>query len=413
MGPSGSLKSLKPIALMVAVQVGFAGMNIFYKLAINAGMDLRVLVAYRFAIGAAFLGPIAFFLERKIRPKLTWTVLFQTFLCGLFGGTMNQNLYAAGMKLTSATFVCAMTNVIPAVTFILALFFRLEEVAIGTISSQAKVVGTLVGVGGAMLMTFYKGLAIHMQSSSVQLMNASSPLSPHKPGNGHVIGSLLVVASCFSFAIWLIIQAKLSEKFPAYYSSTALMCFMAAVQSFCYAKIMNRSWSAWKLGWDVKLLTVVYAGVVVSALLVSMMSWCIRRRGPLFVSMFNPLMLILVAIAGSLFLGETLHLGNILGSILIIAGLYMVLWGKNKEMKMDEAQLPVTEPSHDSVKEGSTSPDHPILVIGCKPQPLAPELGTSGSTSLHFHGTKPLIWGPLFSRVNSLSPLLVRQVLAV
>lgn len=33
-------------------------------------------------------------------------------------------------------------------------------------------------------------------------------------------------------------------------------------------------------------------------------------RGPLFVSIFNPLMLVLVALAGSMVLDEKLHLGR-------------------------------------------------------------------------------------------------------
>lgn len=37
---------------------------------------------------------------------------------------------------------------------------------------------------------------------------------------------------------------------------------------------------------------------------------CVRMRGPLFVSIFNPLLLVLVAIAGSLLLNEKLHLGR-------------------------------------------------------------------------------------------------------
>ncbi|KAK3018204.1 hypothetical protein RJ639_002897 [Escallonia herrerae] len=32
-------------------------------------------------------------------------------------------------------------------------------------------------------------------------------------------------------------------------------------------------------------------------------------------------------------LHEQLHLGSLLGSIIVIAGLYLLLWGKNKEMK--------------------------------------------------------------------------------
>uniref|UniRef100_A0A0A0LID6 WAT1-related protein n=1 Tax=Cucumis sativus TaxID=3659 RepID=A0A0A0LID6_CUCSA len=73
-------------------------------------------------------------------------------------------------------------------------------------------------------------------------------------------------------------------------------------------------------------------GIVGSGAMVTVMAWCVRMRGPLYVSVFSPLMLLIVAIAGSLFLDEKLHLGSVVGAMLIVCGLYMVLWGKSKEM---------------------------------------------------------------------------------
>lgn len=48
---------------------------------------------------------------------------------------------------------------------------------------------------------------------------------------------------------------------------------------------------------------------MVSGIMVVVISWCIRMRGPLFASVFNPLMLVIVALAGSTMLKEKLHLG--------------------------------------------------------------------------------------------------------
>lgn len=62
-----------------------------------------------------------------------------------------------------------------------------------------------------------------------------------------------------------------------------------------------------------------------------LMSWCLRERGPLYVAMFGPLIIVFVAVLSSVFLDETLHLGIALGAVLIVAGLYMVLWGKARE----------------------------------------------------------------------------------
>uniref|UniRef100_A0A2N9EFW5 WAT1-related protein n=1 Tax=Fagus sylvatica TaxID=28930 RepID=A0A2N9EFW5_FAGSY len=329
------LHGLKPTILMVFVQFAFAGANVLYKLAVNDGMSTKVLVAYRFLFATAFIVPLALIFERKSRPKLSWVVLFQAFLCGLFGGSLAQNLYIESIALTSATFTSAIANLIPAITFILAILFRLEKLNLGTIAGKAKMLGTLIGIGGAMLLTFYKGAEIDIWSTHVNLLHHNGHLASSQPSDSsnHLLGSIFAIGSCVSFALWLVIQAKMSERYPSYYSSTALMSIMGTLQAVVFALCMERDWSQWKLGWNIRLLTVSYSGIVASGIMVTFIAWCVHMRGPLFVSVFNPLMLILVAIMGSLILDEMLHLGSILGAMLIVFGLYMVLWGKGKEMK--------------------------------------------------------------------------------
>ncbi|XP_022762098.1 WAT1-related protein At1g68170-like [Durio zibethinus] len=275
------------------------------------------------------------------RPKLTWTILFQAFLCGLFGGALSQNLYIESLALTSATFVSAMTNLIPVTTFIFAVCLRMEKLAFGTMAGKAKVFGTLIGLGGAMLLTFYKGVQINIWPTHFDLVHhgGHGPSSSH-PGSANTLsGALLAFACCITYALWLIIQAKMSKKFPCPYSSTALMCTMGAMQSVVYAVCLERDWSQWKLDWNIRLLTVAYAGIIVSGLTCTMVTWCVRIKGPLYGSIFNPLMLVLVALAESLFLEAKLYLASILGAVLIVLGLYVVLWGKGKEMKMMKDQL--------------------------------------------------------------------------
>ncbi|TYG81248.1 hypothetical protein ES288_D02G283700v1 [Gossypium darwinii] len=332
------LHGLKPAMLMVVVQVVFAGVNVLYKLAENDGMSSKVMIAYRFIFASAVMIPLALVVERK-RPNLTWTVLLQAFFCGLLGGSLSQNLYIVSMTLTSATFVSAMTNLIPGITFIVAVTIGLEKVGFGTMAGKAKVLGTLIGIGGAMLLTFYKGVQINTGSVHLDLVHhqhhgAASSYSSHPSSAHHLWGALLALGSCISYALWLNVQAKMGEKYPCYYSSTALTCIMAAIQSTVFALCLEKDWSQWKLGWNVRLLTVAFAGILGSGLMFSLVAWCVRLKGPLYASVFNPLLLVLVAFAGSFFLEENLYLGSIMGAVLIVMGLYIVLWGKGKEMEM-------------------------------------------------------------------------------
>ena len=62
-----------------------------------------------------------------------------------------------------------------------------------------------------------------------------------------------------------------------------------------------------------------------------MQIWCIDRGGPVFVAVYQPVQTLVVAIMASLTLGEKFYLGGIIGAVLIVAGLYLVLWGKSEE----------------------------------------------------------------------------------
>ncbi|CAH9081749.1 unnamed protein product [Cuscuta epithymum] len=335
------MHGLKPAFLMVLVQAVFAGVNVLYKIAASDGMNLSILVCYRFLFAAGFIAPVALLAERKKRPKLTWTVVLLAFICGLFGGSLGQNLYLQSLVYTSATYATAIFNLIPGITFIVAVTFRLEKLGWKTASGRAKVLGTLFGIGGAMLLTFYKGPELNLWKTNIHLLHTSpdKPMVQSKP----FLGTILALAGCLCYSCWLILQAKAAEHYPCPYSFTALTMILGSIQAFGYAICKERDWSQWKLGWNIRLLAAAYAGILGSGLMFTVIAWSVRMKGPVYVSVFNPLMLIMVAIAGSLFLDERLHLGTLLGAGLIITGLYTVLWGKGKEIKRVSQLVPAAE----------------------------------------------------------------------
>ncbi|KAG5040615.1 hypothetical protein JHK85_013091 [Glycine max] len=328
------MQELKPVLLMVLVQLGYASTSILLKFAINDGMSIRVIVAYRHIFGAALSCSLALFFERKNRSKLTWRVLWMSFFSGLFGGSLFQNLAFVALALVSATFQVAIFNLVPAVTFILSILCGYEKLNMRTAATNAKVLGTILGITGSMLLSFLKGVEINIwKDIHINLFhkNINSQL-----GTSHGrewLGVLCGIGSCLSFSIWLIIQAKVSKEYPSHHSSTALMTLMAAIQGAVYALCFETEWSQWKLGSGIRLLTALYTGIVATGLVNIATSWCVRKRGPLFASVFNPLCLVLVAFASSLLLQEHLYLGSVIGAVLIVCGLYIMLWGKSKEMK--------------------------------------------------------------------------------
>ncbi|KAI9085688.1 hypothetical protein K1719_032294 [Acacia pycnantha] len=331
-----AVDGLKPTILMVVVQLFYVGVNILYKLVSYDGMNLRIVIVYRCVFATAFMAPFALIFERKERPKMTWTILFQVLICGFFGGALSQIFYLEMLTLTTVTFASATTNLIPAATFILALFFRLEKLNWKAAAGKAKIIGTLAGTSGAMLLTFYKGVRIPTPSFHVTFLqphNSHMASSHSSSGGNTLLGALCGLGFVSSFALWLVVQGKMSQRYPCHYSSTTLICMTASVFSTGFALCTVRDWSQWKLGWNIRLLTVAYAGLVSAGLTTVIIAWCVRKRGPLFISVFNPLQLLFLAFVGSFFMDEMLHLGSIIGGVMIVCGLYLVLWGKGKEMK--------------------------------------------------------------------------------
>uniref|UniRef100_A0A0V0I2Q8 WAT1-related protein n=1 Tax=Solanum chacoense TaxID=4108 RepID=A0A0V0I2Q8_SOLCH len=325
---------------MISLQFGYAGMNVITKVSLNGGMSHYVLVVYRHAFATLSIAPFALLLERKLRPKMTFMMFLQIFILGLLGPVIDQNFYYAGLKFTSPTFSCAMSNMLPAMTFVMAVLCRMEKVHIKKLRCQAKLIGTIVTVAGAMLMTLYKGHVINLvwantnNTSNVSQSNETSDKDWLK-------GSLLLIGATFAWASFFILQAITMRKYTAPLSLTTLVCFMGTLQSIAVTLVMEHKPSAWAIGFDMNLLAAVYAGIVSSSLAYYVQGLVMEKRGPVFVTAFSPLMMIIVAIMGSFILAEKIYLGGVLGAVLIVAGLYSVLWGKYKEYQEKEIEGPL------------------------------------------------------------------------
>ncbi|KAF7144541.1 hypothetical protein RHSIM_Rhsim04G0116900 [Rhododendron simsii] len=334
------IQRAKPYIAMISLQFGYAGMNIITKVSLNRGMSHYVLVVYRHAFATAVIAPFAIILERKVRPKITFPMFMQIFVLGLLGPVIDQNFYYAGLKYTSPTFSCAMSNMLPAMTFVMAVLCRMEKVDIKKLRCQAKVVGTIVTVCGAMLMTLYKGRVINfVWSQYIHPPHSSSPpLSAAAADKDWVKGSILLIIATFAWASFFILQAITMRKYTAHLSLTSLVCFMGTLQSVAVTFVMEHRPSVWSIGWDMNLLAAAYAGIVSSSIAYYVQGLVMQKRGPVFVTAFSPLMMIIVAIMGSFILAEKIYVGGVLGAVLIVAGLYSVLWGKYKEYKEKEAE---------------------------------------------------------------------------
>lgn len=320
----------KPFLAVIFLQFGLAGMDILSKAALNEGMSNYVFVVYRHAVATIVIAPFAIILDKKVRPKMTKSLFVKFMLLGLLEPVIDQNMYIMGMKNTTATFAAAMCNVLPAITFLMACIFRLEKVKFKSIRSQAKVVGTLTTVGGAMLMTLVKGPVLDLvwtKGRNTHELERSAIDIQHS-----VKGSLMITAGCFSWACFMVLQAITLKTYPAELSLTAWICLLGTAEGAIVALVMERgNVAVWSLKWDTKFLAALYSGIFCSGLAYYIQGIIMKDRGPVFVTAFNPLSMIIVAVMSSIILAEQMY--RVIGAIVIVAGLYLVVWGKSKDYK--------------------------------------------------------------------------------
>ncbi|KAI3812882.1 hypothetical protein L1987_17595 [Smallanthus sonchifolius] len=328
-----------PVLVMIAVQFAFATINVLLKKVIDDGLNHLVFITYRLCVATLFLTPVAFFFERKSETKLTYSIIFHLFLNAILGASLSQYLFLLGIQYTSATFSCAFLNMVPVITFMISLIFGLESVNIKSNGGRAKVIGTLVCVGGATLLTLYKGTALFNHHSDLPATNESihaqsisrlgSILATKKAR--WTSGSLALVAGTMLWSSWFIVQSNIGKRYPLQYSSTAIMMFFGAIQSLALSLFIDRDLSSWILKGKLEIFSVFYAGIVGSGFCFVGMSWCVKKRGPVFSAAFSPIVQMIAAVFDIPFLHEPLHVGSLVGSAVVVVGLYILLWGKNKE----------------------------------------------------------------------------------
>lgn len=335
------MKKFKPHILMILVQICYTLLYFITEASFSHGMNPHVYVTYRNIVGGLVMLPFAYFIERKKRTKLTMALLLEFFVLSLMGVSLTLNMYFVSFNFISPTFIASMLNTIAALTFVLAIILRLEIVNFEDPRGIAKIIGTLVSLAGVMIMTLYKGAV---------LKNLWHPLIYIHKGNNvikedWVKGSILTVASCITWAIWYIMQAYTLKRYPAQLSLTTWMSFVGAAQSAFYTVIVQHKRAAWTIGFNIDFWSTIYGGIVISGLVGYIQLWCTEEKGPVFVTMFNPLSTILVALLAYFVFGEKLYMGRIIGAIIVIVGLYLLLWGKEdpKSERKDEEKCCTTK----------------------------------------------------------------------
>ncbi|XP_058008787.1 WAT1-related protein At5g40230 isoform X2 [Hevea brasiliensis] len=319
------MAALGVTAVMVVIECMEVGVSTIMKAAMTRGMSQFVYIVYSNALALVILLSSSFiFYRKRPLPQLTVSILLRIFLMGVISLQMFLN---TGIRYSSPTMSSAMTDLTPAFTFLLALISRMEKLDMRLQGSQAKSVGTMLSVAGALTVTLYKGQPI----TGVPSQNSSIDESLQVLPSNWVIGGILCAAGALGISLVYVIQTWILKDYPSELMITVICCLYVTVLSVPVSLIAEKDPNAWILKPDVELIAIGCSAIFAVSLRSVVHAWVCGKKGPLYTAMFKPLGMIIATFLGVSFLGDTLYLGSVIGGIIIALGFYTVIWGKAQE----------------------------------------------------------------------------------
>ncbi|XP_020523681.1 WAT1-related protein At3g18200 isoform X2 [Amborella trichopoda] len=69
-------------------------------------------------------------------------------------------------------------------------------------------------------------------------------------------------------------------------------------------------------------------GIIITGLSFYVETWCLYKKGPVFKSAFSPLLIVFSFILDTIAQGSLVNLRSLLAAVMVVGGLYMLLWAK-------------------------------------------------------------------------------------
>ncbi|CAI9773897.1 unnamed protein product [Fraxinus pennsylvanica] len=254
-----------------------------------------------------FIASIVF--EKGINVTM-WSIHWDIkLLAYVYGGIMCSGLanYISGYILQEKgpVFLTSFNPLTMLIVAVMSSFILSEQLELG------KVVGGIVIVVGVYLVLW------------AEMVRNCFPLWRRKLSSRENFTSL-------GFWLW---REKTLESYKALLFLTAMISAAGGVEGFIASIVFEKGINVtmWSIHWDIKLLAYVYGGIFCSGLVTYISGYVLKEKGTVFLTSFNPLTMLIVAVMSSFILSEQLELGKVVGGIVIVVGVYLVLWGKTKD----------------------------------------------------------------------------------
>lgn len=278
---------------LLAVQLSFSGLHVVGKLVLEDVPPLALA-----CLRVLFATPVLLlFAARRgaTMPELRW--LPKLALLGFLGIFLNQVLFIVGLSYTTPTNAAILMTSIPAFAVGVAALLGLERIG------PYRLAGVTLAICGALVILDPTRFSV---------------------GNSTLIGNLLILINCLSFATFLVLQRPILRQLPWQTVIAGAFVFgslgVLAVGGTTLKELSpgSLSTSTW--------MGILYILVFPTALSYLINSWAIQRSSALLAAAYTTLQPLLTALLSRLFLAEVLTWRQAIGFALIASGLWCVSW---------------------------------------------------------------------------------------
>ncbi|KAE8722667.1 WAT1-related protein [Hibiscus syriacus] len=174
---------------------------------------------------------------------------------------------------------------------------------------QVKLIGTLISIAGIIVVELYRGPFI--RTSSVSLTQPLHLIPKHivfySTPDRWILGGILLAAANLSISIWNIIRVGTVKHYPQVMKVASFYSLVGTIQCL---------------------------GMFGSIIRSNVHFTCTRMKGPFYVPMFKPFGILFATIFGTSFFTNSLQFGSVIGTIIVGAGCYALMWGQIREAEL-------------------------------------------------------------------------------
>jgi len=281
------------LLLAAAGSIAFSGKAIIVKLAYRHGVDAITLVMFRMLFAVPFFIAMAWWAGRHQAP-LSRNDWWGVWGLGFSGYYLSSYLDFLGLEYISASFERLILYLNPTLVLLL-----------GWVLYKRKI-------------TFRQGMAMAVSYSGVLLVFGHEV---SLVGDNIALGALLVFGSAVTYAIYLTYSGQLVQRLGSLRLAglaTTVACFFCILQF-----VLLKPLSALNVEPDVMWLSLLNA-IVCTVLPVLMVMMAIERIGPGLTSQIGMIGPLSTLSMGAFFLNETFNLWILMGTVLVLGGVFWV-----------------------------------------------------------------------------------------